>query len=87
MTKAQYWQQHINDWKESEIALESTLPQGKAGVAIAYMHKNWKKLTSYTQDGRLNIDNNHVENAIRPFAIGRKNWMFSDSQCGAKSKR
>jgi len=49
------------------------------------MHKNWKKLTSYTQDGRLNIDNNPVENAIRPFAIGRKNWMFSDRQRGAKA--
>ena len=66
-------------------ALENTLPKGKAGVAIAYMHKNWKKLTSYTQDGRLNIDNNPVENAIRPFAIGRKNGLFSDSQRGAKA--
>ena len=37
------------------------------------------------QDGRLNIDNNPVENAIRPFAIGRKNWMFSQSQAGAKA--
>tara|TARA_B110000977_G_scaffold196889_1_gene278209 strand:+ start:70 stop:645 length:576 start_codon:yes stop_codon:yes gene_type:complete len=66
-------------------ALENTLPKGKAGVAIAYMHKNWKKLTSYTQDGRLNIDNNPVENVIRPFAIGRKNGLFSDSQRGAKA--
>ena len=33
----------------------------------------------------MNIDNNPVENAIRPFAIGRKNWMFSDSQKGAKA--
>jgi transposase len=73
----------IRAWLDK--ALESTLPKGKAGVAIAYMHKNWKKLTSYTQDGRLNIDNNPVENAIRPFAIGRKNWMFSDSQRGAKA--
>jgi transposase len=73
----------IRAWLDK--ALESTLPKGKAGVAIAYMHKNWKKLTSYTQDGRLNIDNNPVENAIRPFAIGRKNWMFSDSQSGAKA--
>jgi transposase len=44
-----------------------------------------EKLTSYTQDGRLNIDNNPLENASRPFAIGRKNWMFSDSQRGAKA--
>ena len=73
----------IRAWLDK--ALENTLPKGKAGVAIAYMHKNWKKLTAYTQDGRLNIDNNPVENAIRPFAIGRKNWMFSDSQSGAKA--
>jgi transposase len=73
----------IRAWLDK--ALENTLPKGKAGVAIAYMHKNWKKLTSYTKDGRLNIDNNPVENAIRPFAIGRKNWMFSDSQRGAKA--
>ena len=73
----------IRAWLDK--ALENTLPKGKAGVAIAYMHKNWKKLTAYTQDGRLNIDNNPVENAIRPFAIGRKNWMFSDSQRGAKA--
>jgi transposase len=73
----------IRAWLDK--ALENTLPKGKVGVAIAYMHKNWKKLTAYTQDGRLNIDNNPVENAIRPFAIGRKNWMFSDSQSGAKA--
>ena len=73
----------IRAWLDK--ALKNTLPKGKAGVAIAYMHKNWKKLTAYTQDGRLNIDNNPVENAIRPFAIGRKNWMFSDSQSGAKA--
>jgi len=66
-------------------ALENTLPKGKTGEAIAYMHKNWSKLTAYAQDGRLNIDNNPVENAIRPFAIGRKNWMFSNSQNGAKA--
>ncbi|MFK4754900.1 IS66 family transposase, partial [Oceanobacter antarcticus] len=40
--------------------------------------------TVYLTDGRLHIDNNPVENAIRPFAIGRKNWLFSDSQRGAK---
>ena len=49
------------------------------------MHKNWHKLTEHIKDGRLNIDNNPVENVIRPFAIGRKNWLFSDSQKGAKA--
>jgi len=73
----------IRAWLDK--ALENTLPKGKAGVAIAYLHRNWKKLTAYTKDGQLNIDNNCVENPIRPFAIGRKNWMFSDSQRGAKA--
>jgi transposase len=66
-------------------AVQQTLPKGKTGEAIAYTLKNWKKLTAYVEDGRLNIDNNPVENAIRPFAIGRKNWMFSNSQSGAKA--
>ncbi len=66
-------------------ALLNTLPKGKTGEALAYTHKNWVKLTEYIKDGRLSIDNNPVENAIRPFAIGRKNWMFSDSQQGAKA--
>ena len=39
----------------------------------------------YLEDERLNIDNNGVENAIRPFAVGRKNWLFSDSQSGANA--
>jgi len=42
-------------------------------------------LVIYATDGRLHIDNNPVENAIRPFAIGRKNWLFSNSQEGAKA--
>ena len=73
----------IRAWLDK--ALESTLPKGKTGLAIAYLHRNWKKLIAYTKDGLLNIDNNPIENAIRPFAVGRKNWMFSDSQKGAKA--
>jgi transposase len=73
----------IKTWLDK--ALLNTLPKGKTGQALAYMHKNWTKLTEYIKEGRLNIDNNPVENAIRPFAIGRKNWLFSDSQKGAKA--
>lgn len=82
-TKSQAQLDKIRTWLDK--ALQQTLPKGKAGEALAYMNKNWEKLTAYTQDGRLNIDNNPVENAIRPFAIGRKNWMFSSSQQGAKA--
>ena len=53
--------------------------------ACFILDKNWKKLTVYTEDGRLNIDNNPAENAIRLFVIGRKNWLFSASVKGAKA--
>ena len=65
--------------------LHSTLPKGLLGKALSYPEKNWTKLTIYTQDGRLSIDNNPTENAIRPFVIGRKNWLFSACVKGAKS--
>jgi transposase len=65
----------------------TALPKGKTGMALSYLVKNWKKLTLYVEDKRLNIDNNSVENAIRPFAIGRKNWMFSNSQKALKRAR
>jgi len=73
----------LKEWLDK--SLQHTLPKGKLGEALSYLSKNWEKLTKYTEDGRLNIDNNPVENAVRPFAIGRKNWMFSNSQAGAKA--
>jgi len=53
------------------------------GEALQYLHKYWPKLIRYTEDGGLPIDNNRVENAIRPFVVGRKNWLFSDTPQGA----
>lgn len=64
---------------------QSVPPQTLLGKAIGYALKQWPRLLIYTQDGRLNIDNNGVENAIRPFALGRKNWLFSDTQHGARA--
>lgn len=63
----------------------STLLKGLLGRALFYLEKNWAKLTVYVEDGRLAIDNNGAENAIRPFVIGRKNWLFSASVNGAKA--
>lgn len=73
----------LKNWLDKSLV--TTLPKGKTGMALSYLAKNWKKLTVYVEDERLNIDNNAVENAIRPFAIGRKNWMLSNSQKGAKA--
>ncbi len=48
-----------------------------------YLASNWSKLVRYVEGGNLPIDNNRAENAIRPFVIGRKNWLFSDTPKGA----
>jgi hypothetical protein len=63
-------------------ALPTITPQSKLGEALAYLHKYWPRMIRYVEHGDLPIDNNPCENAIRPFVIGRKNWLFSDSQAG-----
>jgi len=55
------------------------------GKAIHYCLNHWTQLTNYLKDGMLSIDNNFIENEIRPFALGRKNWMFKGSPRGAKA--
>ena len=60
------------------------LPESTIGKAIGYSLKRWDKLSLYTTDARLQIDNNLVENAIRPVAIGRKNYLFAGSHNGAR---
>lgn len=57
----------------------TTLPSSPLGKAISYALKRWVKLTVYTEDGILQIDNNLVENTIRPVALGRKNYLFAGS--------
>lgn len=52
------------------------LPQSLLGIAMDYALNQWITLTVYLRDGRVQIDNNLVENAIRPTAIGKKNWLF-----------
>jgi len=61
----------------------STPPSSKLGIAINYALNQWDSVTRYTLDGRLSPDNNLVENAIRPFALGRKNWLFKGHPNGA----
>jgi transposase len=66
-------------------SLTQTSEASKIGKAVRYALNNWSNLTSYLKDGRIEIDNNAVENRIRPFAVGRKNWLFSGSPNGAKA--
>lgn len=60
-------------------------PKTAIGKAIAYSLNQWDKLARYSEDGRLQIDNNRAERAIKPFVIGRKNWMFSNTATGAQA--
>jgi transposase len=55
------------------------------GKAISYALNRWKSLTRFIEDGRIRPDNNLVENAIRPFVVGRRNWLFSGSPRGAEA--
>jgi len=69
--------------------LDASLPQAPpislTGKALQYLDNQWTKLIRYCEDGRLDIDNNATERAIRPFVIGRNNWQFSDTVKGAKA--
>lgn len=60
-------------------------PKTKLGEAIGYSLNQWHKLIRYTEDGCLAIDNNRAERAIKPFVIGRKNWLFSNTAKGANA--
>jgi len=60
-----------------------TPPGVLLGKAVSYTIKQWDRLKVYLEDGRLLPDNNLAENAIRPFVLGRKNWMFSATPNGA----
>ncbi len=63
----------------------TTPPRSLLGIAIAYAWHQWPRLAVYLENGRLSPDNNLAENAVRPFAVGRKNWLFSGSPRGATS--
>jgi hypothetical protein len=59
-------------------------PREAIGKALLYSANRWAELSNYLHDGRLEIDNNLVENAIRPVALGRKNYLFAGSHAAAQ---
>jgi transposase len=73
----------IRQWLDKQIP--RVLPKSDLGKAIRYTDNLWGKLTLYITDGDIPIDNNPAENAIRPFVVGRKNWLHSGSPKGAKA--
>lgn len=72
----------IETWLKNQLL--ETLPKSAIGMAIAYTLNLWPRLIRYTQDGRFRIDNNLIENAVRPIAIGRKNYLFAGSHEAAQ---
>ena len=74
--------QALKEWMTAEYP--KVLPKSPIGQAIAYCLPRWQKLSIYTTQPWLNIDNNPVENAIRPVAIGRKNYLFAGSHDAAQ---
>jgi len=67
------------------ISLPQVPPKSLLGKALHYLNNQWAKLTVFLNDGIIPLDNNAAENAIRPFVLGRKNWLFSTSQAGVKA--
>jgi len=61
------------------------LPKSPIGGAIGYARSNWVALNRYTEAGFLAIDNNASERAVKPVAIGRKNWLFAGSEGGGRT--
>ena len=74
--------QALGQWMKDQYV--QTLPKSPIGKALGYSIERWNELMMYTTDGKLNIDNNPVENSIRPVAIGRKNYLFAGSHEAAQ---
>jgi transposase len=66
-------------------SLTQVLPKSVLGKALHYLDGQWQRLTRFLDDGLIPLDNNPAENAIRPFVIGRKNWLFSHTPSGAQA--
>jgi transposase len=73
----------FKSWLESSQRVVT--PKSKLGEAIKYTLNQWEKLTTYLEDARLEISNNRAERAIKPFVIGRKNWLFANTPHGARA--
>jgi len=74
--------EELEQWLKSQLS--EVMPKSAIGKAIQYTLKLWPRLRRYTEDGRWEIDNNLIENAIRPVALGRKNYLFAGSHEGAQ---
>ncbi len=71
----------MHEWLRSRS--QSVTPSSGLGKAVSYALGQWDQVVRYLEHALLTPDNNAVENAIRPFVLGRKNWLFSNTQAGA----
>mgnify|MGYP002622009150 CR=1 FL=1 len=74
----------MSEWIKEQLQDPKVLPGSAMGKALRYSAERWDELSNYLYDGRLEIDNNLVENAIRPVALGRKNYLFAGSHKAAQ---
>ena len=72
----------LHHWMKEEYP--KVTPKSPMGKALSYSMKRWNELTMFTTDGRLEIDNNKIENEIRPIALGRKNYLFAGTHESAQ---
>ena len=63
----------------------AVLPKSLFGVAVHYGMQQWTKLIRFLEDGRIELSNNRSERSIKPFVIGRKNWLFANTPRGARA--
>ncbi len=73
--------EELREWTLASI--DRVSPESLTGKAIGYLDKQWPKLVRVLEDEKIPLDTNAVERAIRPFVIGRRNWMFADTPGGA----
>ena len=76
----------IEKWLESESVRKAALPSSRFGKAVGYLRNQWVSLQRYLSDGLLPIDNNQAEQIIRPFTVGRNNWLFLGHPRAAKGR-
>ena len=62
-----------------------TAPKSALGKALHYLKEQWPYLVRYLEDGRLELSNNRAERSIKPFVMGRKGWLFSNTPAGAQA--
>lgn len=68
-------------WAETKTAP----PKSSLGKALYYLREQWPYLSRFLEDGRLEISNNRAERSVKPFVMGRKNWLFANTEGGAQS--